>query len=134
MPKKSNNNVLKTSVITSSKSAAGWIAFEDEMPAPFMDILLYSTKNQTFRVGYWDPVEEKVALSTVPFSLDVPEELIPFTESILEFNPSLQNMTHWSYLPLQPTSDISDIKTIGELLDVDENSEDCHTENDTKFI
>jgi hypothetical protein len=114
----SNKNV---NILSSSENVDEWIPLELELPIPFMDVLLYSANEYIYRVGYWDPVNEKIAISSVKLD-NSSDETIIISDKIAEYNPKFGTATHWRYLPSQPTLDNtskipSECKTINEILD-----------------
>lgn len=112
MAKNISSNV---GVISSKRNVENWIALQDELPVPFMEVLFYSEVTDSCRVGYWDPLEEKVSISTVKLERDN-DECISLCNTIAEMNPSFKSATHWRYLPLQPISSKKPRKTIGQII------------------
>ena len=111
------NNSSNISVISSKHNAENWVALQDELPVPFMEVLFYSEVTDVCRVGYWDPLEEKIAISTIKMERDN-DECITLCNAIAEMNPSFKTATHWRYLPLQPfSSEESPNKTIVQIID-----------------
>lgn len=109
------NTSSNISVISSKHNAENWVALQDELPVPFMEVLFYSEITDICRVGYWDPLEEKVAISTIKMERDN-DECISLCNAIAEMNPSFRSATHWKYLPLQPFSSDSPKKTINQII------------------
>ena len=112
MAKNISSNV---GVISSKRNVENWVALQDELPVPFMEVLFYSEVTDICRVGYWDPLEEKVAISTVKLERDN-SECISLCNTIAEMNPSFKSATHWRYLPLQPISSKKPRKTIAQII------------------
>ena len=112
MAKNISSNVA---VISSKHNVENWVALQDELPVPFMEVLFYSEVTDVCRVGYWDPLEEKVAISTVKLERNN-DECISLCNAISEMNPSFRSATHWRYLPLQPISSKKPKKTIGQIV------------------
>lgn len=89
-----------TNVLTNKDNT--WVALEDELPVPYMEVLFYSAANYNYRVGYWDPIAEKIAISTIKLMKDGSSDAMVLSARIAETNPPFMEATHWQYLPAQP--------------------------------
>ena len=92
-----------TNVLTNKDNT--WVALEDELPIPYMEVLFYSASNYNYRVGYWDPIAEKIAISTIKLIKDGSSDAMVLSARIAETNPPFMEATHWQYLPAQPTKE-----------------------------
>lgn len=118
------NNNNKINVLSSGISDK-WTALENEFPIPYMEVLFFSAKDYSYRVGYWDPIEEKIAMSTTIMDRSS-EEAMLLSERISETNPKFSTATHWRFLPSQPTKENdtdknpSECKSIKDILNSDD--------------